>query len=387
MIRRLSAFGYGCPLKRVGGMIMKKKTIYAMLLAMTAGFIFAGCGDGVGEVGLFVQEEVEHPPVSVEAQPVNAPPEVPEQTEEQGIHILYHTGELTEEEEQAVLDAMQGMYQNLRLEEYLGEGIHDISSEEWMGTFNIRMVEGSRTYYLQENGETLLSVQAGCDTEGKAIANVFCQVSDTKVILLRQAGSVTQLVRADVAGGQYDGAYELWQFDGETGSIRHEEGTCAAGLTVGEYVISEREGTAESSAYDLWNNREGMEYKVTTLKYDNNGELIPEATPVPTVTPKPTATPKPEATPRPAATPKPAATPRPAATPAPTQAPAPEPEPDDNNDADNDDGGNQNDGGSQNNGGSQDNGGGDSSSGGNDSGGNGSGGGADVDVEWSGDIL
>lgn len=356
-----------------------------MLLAVTVGAVFTGCGDGSGEIGLFVNEVMERSPVSVEAQPVTVTPDATAPAAEQGIRILYNTGELTEEEERTALEAMQLMYQNLELEEYRGEGISNISSEKWMEVFGVRLVEGSRTYYLQEGGEILLSVQVGYDINGKAVSNVFYQAADQNVVLLKQAGSVTQLVTASTAEGHYDGAYDLWQFDSETGSIRHEERTYAAGVIVGEYTVSEREGTAAGSAYDLWNNRAGMTYEVTVLKYNHQGELISETaqTPAPTPTSTPAATSKPETTPRPVVTPKPVATPRP------TPAPTPEPYNDDNDD-DNDDGGyggdNGSDGDNAGGGSSGDNGFGGDNAGGGSSGDNGSGG-ADVDVEWSGDIL
>ena len=353
---------------------MKKNLVCALLFAVMAGSVFTGCGDGVGEIGLIIEEEEAQQPVSVAVQPVNAAPE----QAEQGPRLVYNTGKLTEAEEQTALKTMQTMYRNLGLEEYLGEGIHDISSEEWMETFGIGLVEGSRTYYFQEDGETLLTVQVGYNIEGQAVSNVFYQNESGDIILLKQEGSITQLIIASTADGQYDGDYSLWRFNGETGEIRHEEGTYAAGVIVGEYTVAVKEGTAASAAFDLWNNREGMEYVKTVLKYDDKGELIPEATPTPTAAPKPTATPT--AAPKPTATP--AATPKPAVNPAPTPTPAPEPEPEPDDDDDyydgggsdnNDDGGNDND--TPGSGGSDD-----SSSGG-------SSGGADVDIEWSGDIL
>lgn len=341
---------------------MRRKSICMILAAVMSAMAFTGCGDGSGEIGFFIEPE-EMQAVSVTAQPVYAAPEPDDNT--QGVQLLYHSGELTEEEEAAALETIQTMHQNLELEEYLGEGIHMISGEEWMNTFAVRLVEGSRTYYLQEDGEILLTVQVGYDMEKKAVSNVFYQGSEGAVILLKQSGGATQLIAASTAEGAYNGDFELWQFDSETGEIRHEKGVYAAGLPVGEYSVSVREGTAAGDAYDLWNNREGMTYTTTTLKYDDKGELIPEVTPAPTPTPKP------------ASTPKPAVTPKPAATPAPTPVPTPQPQPDDDDDGD--DGGGD-DGGSQGN----DSGGGNDGGGGGDTG---SAGGADVDVEWSGDIL
>ncbi len=359
---------------------MKKKFIGTILSAVVSAMALAGCGVGSGDIG-FVIESEESQYVSVTSQPVYATPKPDDGT--QGIQLLYYSGELTKEEEAEALGTIQTMHQNLELEDYLGEGIHMISDAEWMNTFAVRLVEGSRTYYLQEDGEILLTVQVGYDVYGKAVSNVFYQEPEGKITLLKQAGGITQLITASAVEGKYDGAFELWQFDSETGGIRHEEGTYAAGLPVGEYTIAVREGNAAGEAFDLWNNREGMTYTTTTLKYDDKGELIPEATPTPTSTPKPTETPT--ATPKPAVTPKPATTPKPVTTPKPTPQPS-----DDNNDDNNEDNGGSDDGGndsgSSNDGGSGDNGsgGGDSGSG---DGGSGGSGGADVDVEWSDDIL
>lgn len=343
---------------------MKNKLICALLFAVMAGSVFTGCS--AEEIGLFAEAEEAKQLVSVTIQPVNAAPE----QAEQGIRLVYNTGELTEKEEQAVLKTMQTMHRNLELEEYLGEGIHDISSEEWMEAFGIRLVEGSRTYFLEENGETLLTVQAGYNINGQAVSNVFYQDKRGNIILLKQEGSVTQLVTASTEEGQYNGDYSLWRFDGETGGIRHEEGTYAAGVIVGEYTIAVREGTAASAAFDLWNNREGMEYVKTVVKYNDKGELIPDATPTPTATPKPAATPKP--------------TVAPAQAPTPTPAPTPEPHDDDDDDDRNDNGGNSNhnDNGSSSGGGSND-----SGSSGGSSGSGGSSSGEEVEIEWSDDVM
>ena len=347
---------------------MKKKFIGMILSAVVSAMAFAGCGDGSGEIG-FVIESEETQYVSVTSQPVYATPKPADGT--QGVHLLYYSGELTEEEEAEALSTIQTMRQNLELEEYLGEGIHMISDEEWTNTFAVRLVEGSRTYYLQEDGKILLTVQVGYDIDGTAVSNVFYQEPEGKIILLKQAGGITQMTTTSAVEGKYDGDFDLWQFNSETGEIRHEQGTYAAGLPVGEYTIAVREGNAAGEAFDLWNNREGMTYTTTTLKYDDKGELIPEATPTPTSTPKPEVTPAPTATPKPAVTPKPAATPK----------PTPQPS-DDNHDDDNDDNGGSDDGGNDS-GSSNDGGSGDNGSGGSDPGS----GGADVDVEWSDDIL
>lgn len=209
-----------------------------MLLTAATAFAFTGCGDGSGEIGLILDSADAKQPVTVTAEPVNA---VPEQTENtQGIQLLYHTGELTEEEEAAVTEMMQTMRQNLELEEYMGEGIHMVSSQEWMDAFAVRLVEGSRTYYLQENGKVLLAVQVGYDIDRKIESTVSYQEGEGAIVLLKQEGSTTQLISASAVDGAYDGAFELWQFDSRSGEIRHEQGNYSSGVIVGVYHCRKR---------------------------------------------------------------------------------------------------------------------------------------------------
>lgn len=343
----------------------------------------------------------------MEIEPVYAQPEGPVNE----IKLLYNTGKLKEEEEAAALDALESLYRNLSAEEYLGESIHMVCSEEWFETMSVRLYEGCRSYTLQQGETVLLSVQVGYDISGEPYSNVCYQADESSLSLLKQTGSQVSLLQTGLSDGEYDGTFETWKIDSEQGQITKEQGTYSQGVPVGEYSVSTYQGVT-GDAFDLWTNRENMVYETKSITYDEQGEVIAESTPEPTAAPTkdPAATKAPTATKKPTATQKPSQTQTPVQTPAPTQPPAQNNDDDDDNHDDGGSGGGGDSGGSSDsgggdNGGSSDSGGGDSGgssdSGGDDSGGssdNGSGGGdsgggdsgstgGDTDIDWSPDLM
>ncbi|MGN0168561.1 MAG: hypothetical protein ACI4AB_10990 [Acetatifactor sp.] len=343
---------------------MTKRKICGFLSGVMLAATLTGCGDGSEEVSSQTSDTFGMPEaVHMETTPVLAQPE----QSANEMKLLYNTGKLTEEEEAAVQDAMESLYRNLDVEEYLGESIHMVSSEEWFETMSPRLYEGCRSYTLQQGEEILLSVQVGYDISGKPYSNVCYQADENSVSLLKQADSKVSLMQTGISDGEYDGEFVTWQIDGEQGEIKKEQGTYSQGVLVGEYIVSVYQGAA-GDVFDLWTNRENMVYETKTMTYDDKGQLIAEPTPEPTAAP----------TKAPAATQKPAVTPKPVQTPAPTVAPTQPPAHDDDDDDDDDD--------------NHDNGGGDSGSGdsGGDNGGDSDSSGStegDTDIEWSPDLM
>ncbi len=290
--------------------------------------ILAGCGDGSDITGGADESDVNmvEPVDVIELTEPTLSPE-PEVVEPESV-LQYQTGALSAEEEAVVLEAMTTLQQNLEIPEYMGEGIHMISNEEWLDGMCKGIYEGSRSYFLQKGTEVLLILQLGYDIAGEPYANVFCPGENGAVLVLKQAGRITWLLQTNVVDGEYQGEFEIWQFDGESGHIQREQGTYAAGIIVGEYKKSEYTGGA-GEAFDMWTNRENFEYKTTTITYDETGEPIPTATPQPTATPKPaTQRPPAQSTPQPTPQPTPEPTPQPPQNPQPpVQQPQPTPAP------------------------------------------------------------
>lgn len=290
---------------------MKRKINFLTAAAIFC-LLLTGCGDGSGDMQAeLLEPETVGATGSGKASEAEAEPEP---TAEPEIKLLCSAGH-TEEEDLQVRQAVEELYQNMELEEYLGEGIHMVSNESWYETMAADLVEGARTYLLQKGDEILFTVQVGVTISGERYSNAYYCKEDN-MVLLKQEGSLVQVTMAQLKDNLYDGSFEQVTIDSETGAIRIEQGTCAQGLRVGEYSVMVKAGTGAGDPYDLWSMRENFSYETTVTEYDAQGnEIQPEPTP----TPEPTATPKP--------TKKPTATPKPTPTPEPTPEPAPQPTP------------------------------------------------------------
>lgn len=242
------------------------------------------------------------------------------------IRLLRSTGGMSPEEEAAAKEFVTDLYRNIELDEYVGECIHMVSNDAWYEVLTADMIEGTRTYTLQQGDFPLLSIQVGYDLEGNFYSNI-CYKSDEKMVLLKQEGSVTQLTRAEITENALNGSFQRWQIDGATGEIRQETGNYVMGTPVGEHTVAVREGTGEGDPFDLWTMRENFAYETKVTDYDENGQVIaePEPTPEPEPDPAPKPDKKPGSTSKP--TQKPSNKPAPDPTPTPSPTPAPDPEP------------------------------------------------------------
>lgn len=312
---------------------MKKEKIYGIIVGIGMAVLLAGCGDGSEDFGDMPSDKVSvinpvkisQPEETPDSASGDNPSSVPPETEDPsaGLHLVHATGTFTSEEEEKLTESMKTLYRNLEVEEYIGEAIHMVSSEDWFAEMTPGLYEGCRSYFLEEGGRLLLSLQTGYDIAGEPYVNLCYEGADGTVLVLKQAGGVTWLLQTGVVNGAYEGAYDQWQFDTVKGEIRREQGTYTAGALTGLHTVSVY-GKAQGEAFDLWTNRESFAYETKT--YNEQGEPVPDPTSTPAATPEPTVKPQQTGTPTPAPTPTPARTPVP--TPVPTPAPTPEPTPD-----------------------------------------------------------
>lgn len=246
------------------------------------------------------------------------------------IRLLRSTGGMSPEEEAAAREFVTDLYRNIELDEYVGECIHVVSNDAWYEVLTADMIEGTRTYTLQQGDFPLLSIQVGYDLEGNFYSNI-CYKSEEKMVLLKQEGSVTQLTQAEITENALNGSFQRWQIDGASGEVTRESGTYVMGIPVGEHTVAVREGTGAGDPFDLWNMRENFAYETKVTNYDESGQVIAEPEPTPEPEPEPAQKPdkKPGSTSKPTQKPsnKPAQNPTPTPTPTPDPAPTPTPDP------------------------------------------------------------
>lgn len=240
---------------------MKKKLIYsvALLAALTVGITACGSKEANVTTEEQTSAQTEETPAQTEetAEEPEVSPEEPRDLAEVDENIR----------EQGML-----MLQNLELAEYLDESINLIATEEWFRTMMDGATEGSRNYYVQRDGETVLTIQAGYDEAGESYARV-CYFGE-QVRVLQRKGNAVQLLTTQLEDEKYEGAYEVWTCDGDTGSIYQEKGSFAEGVLTGEYTLKVHEGEASGEVFSLWSNREGMKYTTYTGTYEEQEEIL-----------------------------------------------------------------------------------------------------------------
>lgn len=167
-----------------------------------------------------------------------------------------------DEEDMEIQDIADLMLQNMELEEYRPESLHLVEEDDWFTTMMPKLYDGRRNYFKQIDGEVKMVVTVGYTDDGGHFSDIWYYGEDNRVIYLGYDNNAAHVM--DTANGVYEGEFTLWTLDGNTGSIIRETGRFSEGVLQNDsYTIELHEGFGESDIYDLWNNRENMEY--TTL--------------------------------------------------------------------------------------------------------------------------
>ena len=276
---------------------MKRKNIYNLMLVAAMAIAFAGCGVEDNSGAMFSES------VNVSPEPLLSPAEstivhyeykynlgeflqedyldlaelygqvgrIRDQRDllEQG-YRLFEDEEILEalqtitvnlaEEKEIITQEAQIMLNNLELEEYRDEAINMIVNRQWFDTMMPKLMEGRRNYYLERNGQVALVIQAGYSEEGAPFSNVWYTGEEGKVLLITQEGNTLQMLETSLNEGCYEGEFEAWSLDGNTGDMIWEEGTFENGACAGAYTIGVSEGKGGSDLFSLWSNKEGMSY-------------------------------------------------------------------------------------------------------------------------------
>ncbi len=174
------------------------------------------------------------------------------------------------EEDETVQEEAKQMLQNLQLADYLSDGINQICNDNWMDTMMPKLREGKRNYFLSQNGEILLAIQAGFTADGQPDTTVWYQ-GEEQVLVLKRTGDSVQFLRTGMKDGAYDGVFDSWNCDGNTGDIIHEQGTFQGGVMTGDYTAYVHTGSEAGDVYALWSNRESMEYHTYRGNFNEQG--------------------------------------------------------------------------------------------------------------------
>ncbi|MCM1186403.1 MAG: hypothetical protein NC251_10020 [Lachnoclostridium sp.] len=177
-----------------------------------------------------------------------------------------------EEEDAQIRQQVMLLYQNLNTPEYQGEAIHVMESESWFETLMPKLGEGTRNYFLQQKGQPEIFICVGYDEDRKSFSNVWYLENENTLTLLNYSKGVVQLLETTLKDGSYDGDFSLWILDGTSGSILNEQGAFDGGVYSGEYSLKICRKNAAGDPFDLWNNRDSMQYTTYTVQANQQGQ-------------------------------------------------------------------------------------------------------------------
>ena len=166
-----------------------------------------------------------------------------------------------EEEDEKIAGEAATMYQNLELPEYLAESIHLAEENDWFATMMPKLSEGSRNYFQTQDGVTKFTLTVGYDENGVPYTHAWFYPSENEVRYMSYSNQLAQIMETTIDSGNYNGEFTLWTMNGSNGNITQETGVFENGVASdNNYMVKLHQGSAPGDIYDLWNNKEGMNY-------------------------------------------------------------------------------------------------------------------------------
>ena len=173
------------------------------------------------------------------------------------------------EEEPDIQGQMALLEQNLSTQGYIDEAVKMLHGEEWMDTMMPRLSQGTRSYYREQEEESLY-VKTGYDGSGAFFTQAQYRQGDQVTVLLQTKESV-QLLETRMEGEHYDGVYECWTALAASGDVIRENGNLRDGILVGDYTAQIRWGKGENELLPLWELREDMEMTTYNGNFGEDG--------------------------------------------------------------------------------------------------------------------
>ncbi len=198
-------------------------------------------------------------------------PEAPQITEEPVVTAVPVQIPWEEELSGAAVAQMDLLLMNLTTPEYANEAIFVLFSEEWKQA--MMPLEGAGyKYYSRELADTTIYIKTGYDEQLQSNTTIW-QKSSEGIQLLRQNENSIQSVVTDIQDGAYQGAFESWYCEADTGNVIQESGTFDAGIPIGTYTAKVRFGEKQTDIMSLWFMKEDMEMSTYEGYFEENGSL------------------------------------------------------------------------------------------------------------------
>ncbi len=175
------------------------------------------------------------------------------------------------EEETAIAESVQQLYNNLSIDGYLDDGVAMLLDDAWFFTMMPKLDVGHRRYYLENEDGSLFCVEAGYNENGTRYTAVWLTQPNGEVLHLQKQSDSIYLLQTNLVDGDYQGAYETWLCLASDGDIYHEQGFFENGVNSGSYDCRAYLGSDAADILSLWGNRESFSFTSYYGEFDNLG--------------------------------------------------------------------------------------------------------------------
>lgn len=172
------------------------------------------------------------------------------------------------EEEESVRDVAGYLRQYMGEEETLNEAIHLAEDAAWFKKMMPRLMEGFRNYFLVNGDGENFVVRTGYEDGTRFVSSWLIDESN-KITAMRYHNGTVEVMSTIIKDGRYEGEFTYWMLEGNTGNIIKESGTFVSDEYAGEYALDIYEGDSAGDPFDMWNNRENVDYASYTVNIED----------------------------------------------------------------------------------------------------------------------
>ncbi len=191
--------------------------------------------------------------------------------DEESLTILEQITVNIAEEETAIAELAQQLYDNLSIDGYFDDGVAMLHDDTWFFTMMPKLDIGHRRYYLEEEDGSLLCLEVGYNENGTRYSAIWLTQSDGEVLHLQKQSDSIYMLQTKLVDGVYQGAYETWLCLASDGDVYHEQGFFENGLSSGSYDCRVYLGSEAADILSLWSNRENFSFISYYGEFDDLG--------------------------------------------------------------------------------------------------------------------
>ncbi len=191
--------------------------------------------------------------------------------DEESLTILEQITVNIAEEETAIAELAQQLYDNLSINGYFDDGVAMLHDDTWFFTMMPKLDIGHRRYYLEEEDGSLLCLEVGYNENGTRYSAIWLTQSDGEVLHLQKQSDSIYMLQTKLVDGVYQGAYETWLCLASDGDVYHEQGFFENGLSSGSYDCRVYLGSEAADILSLWSNRENFSFISYYGEFDDLG--------------------------------------------------------------------------------------------------------------------